>query len=245
MEQKIMKRNFNQLTSTNYEKDYFTSKKISRYGDYQKLQNSRSHQDLLDLILSQKAGGNLLEIGCAYGFFLKHAENYFNSTGIDISNFAIKKAKNNCLKSNLSVGDIETEIDKYPNNYFDVIVAIDVLEHLQNPSLLLSKISKKLKKGGLIFFRVPNKSSLIYYLSKFPGMSNSWCGNQDKTHISLYSVNKWINIINKNGFNCRTYSAIPSYFMRTLLNSIGIKKIFYQNLFLPFNLNVIFLCKKL
>ena len=40
--------------------------------------------------------GRLLDIGCAYGFLVREASKYFESFGIDISSFAVKKSKEYC-----------------------------------------------------------------------------------------------------------------------------------------------------
>ena len=52
-----------------------------------------------------------------------------------------------------------SELNKI-NKKFDVITLYDVLEHVENPMQLLSKIRDLLNKNGLIFIYSPNKNSL-------------------------------------------------------------------------------------
>lgn len=57
----------------------------------------------------------------------------------------------------------ESEIDIYydgktlpfPNNHFDCIVSFEVLEHVFNPDVILSELSRVLKPGGFFLFTVP------------------------------------------------------------------------------------------
>ena len=46
--------------------------------------------------------------------------------------------------------------DTYKNNFFDVVTAFQVFEHLPHPTLELEKIASFLKPGGIVFIEVPN-----------------------------------------------------------------------------------------
>lgn len=45
----------------------------------------------------------------------------------------------------------------YPDNHFDVVFADNVMEHVQNPSLVFKEIDRVLKPGGLLLAKTPNK----------------------------------------------------------------------------------------
>lgn len=69
-----------------------------------------------------------------------------------------------------------SDLSTFQDNEFDLIVAFDVLEHLQNTELdlLLKEVSTKLKDGGLFLARFPNGDSPF----------SSFIQNGDPTHVN-------------------------------------------------------------
>jgi SAM-dependent methyltransferase len=102
----------------------------------------------------------ILDAGCGIGVFY----NYIPSSiyyGIDISPDNINIAKNNLNFNGIfSEGDI-THID-YPDDFFDGLISIEVIEHLtlDDLNLFLSEIKRVTKSGSKIVFSTPN----LYYL---------------------------------------------------------------------------------
>ena len=70
-----------------YNGDYFSGGRTDGYADYQGaeavLRRGFSHS--LKFIRGYQAGGRLLEIGCAYGFFLEEAAGSYDVAGIEIA----------------------------------------------------------------------------------------------------------------------------------------------------------------
>ncbi|MDP3014043.1 MAG: class I SAM-dependent methyltransferase, partial [Candidatus Subteraquimicrobiales bacterium] len=99
----------------------------------------------------------LLEVGMGQGGFLKKIAELRPDAqlyGIDISNAAIKAVKEeNSLKGEFVAGDAQ-ELP-FPRDFFDVVVIMDVLEHLENPQKAILEIKRVLKPGGIFHFFVP------------------------------------------------------------------------------------------
>jgi len=77
-----------------------------------------------------RASGRLLDVGCAYGFFLHEAKRFFDVSGIELA----KDAAEHCRRSGLNVftGQAdETLLGRLATT--DVIVLLDVIEHLPSP----------------------------------------------------------------------------------------------------------------
>jgi len=114
----------------------------------------------LNLILKFKKKGKLVDIGCGNGWFLEVAKKYFSVTGVEPNNsllhFTSKKLKINVYK----------KIDSLKKSEFDVITLFDVIEHVNKPMEYLERISKKLKKGGIILIYTPNRVSFGFYYMK-------------------------------------------------------------------------------
>lgn len=99
--------------------------------------------------------GRLLDVGCAYGFFLAEAEKVgFTTWGVDISKHAIEQA---CryTKSALAVVDLTCDPLPFEDGFFDVVAALDVLEHLENYHHALREIARVLRAGGLLAVHGP------------------------------------------------------------------------------------------
>ncbi|MFA5599027.1 MAG: class I SAM-dependent methyltransferase [Phenylobacterium sp.] len=94
----------------------------------------------------------ILDLGCGPGQFAKllhkNGKNYV--LGVDFSEVAIEKAKDNNPLLNFIVGDLHDN-DAYDCEY-DVVLLFEVLEHIENDILVLNKI----KKDKVVIFSVPS-----------------------------------------------------------------------------------------
>ena len=93
--------------------------------------------------------GDLLEIGCAAGFFLKNAQDDgWRVKGVEVSHFAADYGRNE-----LGLDITRTDIDSLclkPESY-DAVVLWDVIEHLKDPFTVLKQVSSALRKNGCLF----------------------------------------------------------------------------------------------
>ena len=137
--------------------------------------------------------GKVLDMGCAFGFLLKRLQNDFVELhGIDISEYAIGKAKKEVPSAKLQKVNIDDNDLPYPDGYFDLITALDMLEHTKSIEKNLNKIASKIKKGGYLIITVP--------------ISDSWAGkifrffDKDASHVSVLSRAEIFKMIENSGF---------------------------------------------
>ncbi|MFH1912658.1 MAG: class I SAM-dependent methyltransferase [Pseudomonadota bacterium] len=113
---------------------------------------------------SSVSKGKFLDIGCGCGHLLKYAsERGFEVAGIDPAQNAIIHAR-----QLVEAGDIREGIytlDSYPENYFDLISCIHVIDHVVDPKLLLKAAYKHLKHGGYMIIATHNMNSLLARVS--------------------------------------------------------------------------------
>lgn len=172
-----------------YSKDYFFGHKRSNYRDYYMMDNDWYWEPVISVIKDCGISGKILDIGCAFGFLLKRAKPYFMEIyGLDISDFAINEAKKQIPSAKLQIFDIEKEELPYPDDFFDLITAIDVLEHTGSIKESLKKIIPKLNNQGYLIIVVPIK--------------NTWAGkiwhilaDKDKSHVSVPARKEILDII--------------------------------------------------
>nr|MDO8135789.1 class I SAM-dependent methyltransferase [Candidatus Njordarchaeum guaymaensis] len=140
-----------------------------------------------------RPSGKLLDLGCGEGFFLEEAERYYETQGADISEYAIKNAKKRRKTTRLCVKDVK-HLD-FPPKQFNIIVSFDLMEHIDRPLITIKQCNNILKDRGILLISVPNLQSFGRYLKR-----QDWFGYRDRTHTSLLSRNKWVNLLKKGGF---------------------------------------------
>lgn len=172
---------------------------------------SSIYRKLFAEYLPENRKSNILELGGGYGFFLYFLkeEGFNNCLGIDISKESIDVAKQNGI-DNIDYAELQDFLIGKSKMY-DVIVAIDVLEHFEKNEvfLLLQRIYESLKGGGILLLQVPNGNypfGLIYQYGDF-------------THETIFSPNSMRQILSVVGFKnilvkpCDNYllKRIPTY----------------------------------
>lgn len=110
-------------------------------------------KEQLDKFIKQlKPNSKIIDIGCGTGHVVKYlAEQGFTVLGIDFSKKMLKIAKQRCEKCEFLLTDIR-DFD-YGNQEYDAAIIAFSLIHVtdQEISLLLPKINKGIKQGGVIF----------------------------------------------------------------------------------------------
>lgn len=113
-------------------------------------------------------GLRILDIGCGGGILTEPLVRLGGSvTGIDAGEKNIKMASLHAEKSNLNIDyKVSTPEDLAINGeLFDVITALEIVEHVTDPQQFLHDSSKLLKKNGLIFLSTLNKTLKSYALA--------------------------------------------------------------------------------
>lgn len=112
--------------------------------------NIRSIKILKELKKLNRNFNRILDVGCGQGrglSFIKEQLGIKEAFGLDIRNNALKDiekfgVKGYCL-------DLDSEKFPFEDEYFDIIISVEVIEHLYNPDLYLSEIFRVLKRGGV------------------------------------------------------------------------------------------------
>jgi 2-polyprenyl-6-hydroxyphenyl methylase/3-demethylubiquinone-9 3-methyltransferase len=110
------------------------------------------------------SGINILDIGCGGGLLSEPMSRMgANVTGIDASDKNIKIAKLHSKKSKLKINYLCSSPEKLKiTKKFDVILNMEIVEHVENIDFFLNSCSKLLKKNGLMFVATINKTLKSY-----------------------------------------------------------------------------------
>ena len=106
----------------------------------------------------------ILDIGCGGGLLSEPICRLgANVTGIDASKKNIQVAKLHAQKSNLKIKYISTSPENFKTNIkFDVILNMEIIEHVEDVSFFLKSCSSLLKKEGIMFIATINKTLKSY-----------------------------------------------------------------------------------
>jgi SAM-dependent methyltransferase len=145
-----------------YTEGYFTGEQDGAYVDY-----AGSETVLRKEFARQAAflrrfvpGGKLLEIGCAYGFFLQEAvKRRFEIYGVEIAQAAV----NHCHTTGLASVRQGALTRDYLEQYgpFDSIVMLDVIEHIDDVAGTVEMAVQHLKRDGVVMLTTGDWSSLF------------------------------------------------------------------------------------
>ena len=107
---------------------------------------------------------DILDIGCGGGLLSEPMQRLgANVTGIDASIKNIKIAKLHAKKNNLDIKYIYSSPEKLKiKKKFDVILNMEIIEHVEDVQFFLKSCSKLLKKNGLMFVSTINKTFKSY-----------------------------------------------------------------------------------
>ena len=110
------------------------------------------------------SGINILDIGCGGGLLSEPMSRMgAKVTGIDASDNNIKIAKLHSQKNKLKINYICTSPEKLQfKKKFDVILNMEIVEHVEDIDFFLKSCSKLLKKNGLMFVATINKTLKSY-----------------------------------------------------------------------------------
>lgn len=144
-----------------------------------------------------KSNISLLDVGSGAGHFLKALEiKKINAKGLEpnkiLCKFGNKQLKKN--KLNFSKMTEACEIVKNQNGY-NVISLIGVLEHLENPNLLLKNFSKS--RAKFLYISVPLFSLSVFFENSF---QNVFPRQLSSTHTHLYTKESLYYLAKKYGF---------------------------------------------
>jgi 2-polyprenyl-3-methyl-5-hydroxy-6-metoxy-1,4-benzoquinol methylase len=148
--------------------------------------------------------GNVLEVGCAMGSFLKVAdEEGYSVTGIDLSLQACESAQKKVPNAVVCHGTIEGA--GFDPESFDVIFMSDLVEHVPDPFRFWEEIYKLLKNNGIVYVITPDPRHWSCVL-----MGNSWLHFKEE-HLVFFPKNTVNWICQEFGFKFIEFSHVVKY----------------------------------
>jgi 2-polyprenyl-3-methyl-5-hydroxy-6-metoxy-1,4-benzoquinol methylase len=164
---------------------------------------SKDYLEQFEKVLKFVNKGNLLEIGCANGFFLEKVKQlgFQNVSGIEPGIQAVSKASDH-IRSAIVIDELKPGL--FPENSFDVICFFQVFDHIVDPNEFLQIVHDYLKPGGVLFAIHHNIRALM------PTLLRSKSSTYDISHIHLWDKKTMRLILEKNHFDVLSIKDISS-----------------------------------
>lgn len=200
-----------------YAGDYFTG---DEFGDYagQRPTFARNFRAYLDVMRHAGASrGRLLEVGCAYGFFLEQAQGSFDSLGIDVNEPAIAAAQ--ALGVNARFADF---LAQTPAGPFDVVCIWDTIEHLLDPRAYLERAHDVLNDDGWLFLTTGDIGSAVARLR-----GAKWRMIHPPSHLNYFSRATMTTLLEQTGFQVTDIRSIGT--RRDLVNALHLLALFSKS----------------
>jgi 2-polyprenyl-3-methyl-5-hydroxy-6-metoxy-1,4-benzoquinol methylase len=153
----------------------------------------RTAKSQVRLIQKYAGGTNLLDIGCAQGFFLFSASQAgYITKGIEISRDAAEYARR---EFGLDIETKPFEELRFAENHFDVVTLWQVLEHVPYPLMILREVHRILKPGGLLVVSTPDIGGIPAKI-----LGKKWWDIK-RLHVNQFTTRTLAGILQNAGFN--------------------------------------------
>lgn len=148
--------------------------------------------------------GRIMEFGYGSGILFPTLDNVCDELyGLDIDSVP-KIIQNNILgfdlkhKPNLSQKDLIAE--SYPDNYFDLVLAFSIFEHIKEPDKLLVELNRIIKPGGQMLVGMPRVDKFMKQLFRLIGFNKI-----DDHHVARHQdfvvdASKYFKLVNRQHF---------------------------------------------
>lgn len=178
------------------------------------------------MLLLPEQYSKVLEVGCGEGNFRKNLSHENEYWGVEPIEPSARKAKQKLDK--VLVGTFNEMVDQIPDDYFDLVICNDVIEHMADHEEFFQSIKKKIKKEGCLVASIPNVRYILNLIELI--VKKDWeykdAGILDRTHMRFFTEKSLKRTIIDSGFEIDQFKGINIY------RSGGIKRYFFNIVFM-------------
>jgi len=147
---------------------------------------------------------NILDIGCYDGTFLFLVKNKKNKFyGIETSDYGVRESRKKGIAVERFFIDDKTKLP-FKNDFFDLVIAGEIIEHIYDTDFFLREIYRLLKKDGFLLISTPNIASfgrrLMLFFGLNPIIEISPNEQNSSGHIRYFTFRTLKKLLKKHGF---------------------------------------------
>ncbi len=114
-----------------------------------------------NVVRCHRNGGTLLDVGCGSGNLWRFVSDRFERyVGVDVVNYQGFPADGEFRQAELDADEWPV-----PGDYAEIVTAIEIIEHLENPRKFVRELVRVAKPGGWVIVSTPNQLSLLSLLT--------------------------------------------------------------------------------
>jgi len=175
----------------------------------------RTAESQVSLVRKYANGTNLLDIGCAQGFFLFGAAKAgYTTKGIEIAQDAAAYARK---EFGLDIEIKPFEELRFAENHFDVVTLWQVLEHVPYPLMMLKEVHRILKPGGVLVVSTPNIEAMPAKM-----LRKRWWDIK-RLHINQFTTKTLTDILQNTGFKNISSASYRGFVSLSILLTMVLK----------------------
>ena len=180
--------------------------------------HGQTRDDMVDFLPNYY--NKVLEVGCSEGMFFKQLDSLCEVWGIEPNEKASIKASIKASKFYHRVFNdtFEGVVDKIPDNYFDLVICNDVVEHMVDHNAFFVVIKKKMKINGTLIGSIPNVRHIhnLFNLLILKDWKYQNAGVLDYTHLRFFTEKSLKRVFLENEFSINKIKGINSIFRRRI-----------------------------
>jgi len=153
-----------------------------------------------ELLARYAAPGNVVDVGCGSGHFMRTVDGNFIPHGVEVSEALCREADGIFRRLGgyaVHAPSIEG-LRQFPDHFFNAATLRSYLEHEMNPVGVLTEVYRTLKPGAVAILKVPNYRTLNRIM-----LGRNWCGFRFPDHLNYFVPASLREMGEKAGFNVR------------------------------------------
>jgi 2-polyprenyl-3-methyl-5-hydroxy-6-metoxy-1,4-benzoquinol methylase len=173
----------------------------------------------------------VLEVGCAEGTFSRHL-NASERWGVE-SDAESARIAGNALNRVLR-GSYDVVAADIPDEYFDIVICNDVIEHMRDHDWFFKSIYRKIRKQGFLIGSIPNVRHIrnLFELLILKDWRYREIGILDRTHLRFFTEKSLIRSLTESEFIIEQFNGINKsrgIFPNILMGTISIASLGYYS----------------
>ena len=149
--------------------------------------------------VKDKKNCKILDIGCQSGDLCHELTQIGHEAyGVDVVEELIAEAQRRFPDNNFKCADCEKDLP-FENNFFDIVWAGDIIEHIHFTDVFVNEMNRVLKIGGFFVLSTPMHNRLKNVMISLYRFEKHF--DPEFPHLRFYTLNSLKSVLEKRGFN--------------------------------------------